>query len=515
MNLRLKPFFVVFFIFLSFSSFAGGKRDKLFTAVETGTEKEIKKIVRKYPECIDVKRSPGKESLLMAALKEDRELSVIKFLLKYDADPMQKDSQKRNSIMYAAKYSSDPEVLEAVIKAGAFFNFFRARNILKTDKDGKNSFDYARENSDSEKMLAVLQKYAAEKQPQDDVAETEETSEAGEEGQEQPQEDAPLPDSQAEGQNNLTEQTAVSAPAPLVPPAVSAATAAAVVPAVIPLADSEDGQTKTENSVPAQQQTEDALPPSAAPSATAVQTSPLPAVPVTAVPYTKTYLFDYAEDGSTAEVPQESDDDVFHTFIENADSRDLNGRTKLMTACKKGNLELAENLIYSGADVNATDDDGWTPLMFASRFTDNVKIVKTLIQNGAKVQQKNNYGVTPLKLAAGFSSSPAIVQELLNSYSATDAEARAAFIYAVSSSAPVSILEVFYKKELSLNASYDGKTPLMYAAESNKDTKTLEWLLKNGAKKTYRTKSGLTAFDFAKENKMLPHDGIYWSLKLN
>ncbi|WP_178842603.1 ankyrin repeat domain-containing protein [uncultured Treponema sp.] len=162
---KKKGIFIFVLVFFSVLSVWGsGKRDRLFDTVENGTEKEIKAALRKDPDYANVKRGKEKETLLMSALKEDRELSVINILLKYGADPMEKDAQKRNSLMYAAKFSSSPEVLERLVKVNSIFNFSRKNKILKKDRNGKTTLDYAEENPSPEKMLAVLRKYVKEKE---------------------------------------------------------------------------------------------------------------------------------------------------------------------------------------------------------------------------------------------------------------------------------------------------------------------------------------------------------------
>ena len=74
------------------------------------------------------------------------------------------------------------------------------------------------------------------------------------------------------------------------------------------------------------------------------------------------------------------------------------------------------------------------------------------------------------------------------------------------------ILALFLERGISVNAPYNTKTPLMYAAENNTSTATIAWLLKHGAKTTYKTINGKTAFDFAQGNPRLPHNEAYWAL---
>jgi ankyrin repeat protein len=514
---------------------AGGRKDKLFDTIENGSVKEVKELIRNNKEYINVTRSPEKANLLMAALKEDRELDVINILLKYGANQDKKDRQKRTGVMYAAKYSSKPEVIERVIKAGKLFNFSRKNRILKKDKNGKNSFDYARENSNPDMVLDVLNKFCAEPQITQETETLVENTDSTDENQDSVLQTAPEKTEESQVQTNSA--VAPSALPKVTPPVTPPVPASQVVLASKDSVTGESVTASDKNTVPessALSKTADSLPPATTSSpnsdaqkednkvSTEVNASqdadrielestkePVPEVS----PYKKTYLFDFAEmDNDETEIPPESKLDSYHTFIENADRRDLNGRTKLMTAAKNGDLLTVENLIFSDADVNLSDNDGWTALMFACRFTDNLNVVKVLLKNGAKAEIKNNYGISALKLASGFNRNPAIVSELLSTHDAAENDVRASFIYAVTSGADISVLEVFYKKGLPLNASYDGKTPLMYAAETGRDTKIISWLLSNGAKTTYRASSGLTAFDFAKMNKNLPHDSNYWAL---
>jgi len=86
----------------------------------------------------------------------------------------------------------------------------------------------------------------------------------------------------------------------------------------------------------------------------------------------------------------------------------LRGYTPLMMT---DNPEVIEALINSGADVNARDISGSTPLMLTIRR--NPEAIRTLVNAGADVNAQNNSGKTSLMFAAQLSSDPEVITTLL------------------------------------------------------------------------------------------------------
>jgi uncharacterized protein len=99
-----------------------------------------------------------------------------------------------------------------------------------------------------------------------------------------------------------------------------------------------------------------------------------------------------------------------------ADSRDGESTTVLMLAAHAGDLTMVKVLIESGADVNACDERGWSPLAKAV-YNPELKrgfadVVQALIDAGANIESAIGYGVRPLMLAAGYGETD-VVEALL------------------------------------------------------------------------------------------------------
>jgi ankyrin repeat protein len=72
--------------------------------------------------------------------------------------------------------------------------------------------------------------------------------------------------------------------------------------------------------------------------------------------------------------------------------------TELLDALRDAKLAVSRKLIAGGASLNATDDFGCSPLMYAALYGD-ARLVRLLLEHGANPNHANNAGATALMWA--------------------------------------------------------------------------------------------------------------------
>ena len=87
---------------------------------------------------------------------------------------------------------------------------------------------------------------------------------------------------------------------------------------------------------------------------------------------------------------------------------------RLFEAVMAKNISVVKDALDKGAEVEARNKDGRTPLMVAARYPTIPEIVSLLLEKGAEVNARNNAGWTPLMRAARYSTIPEIVTLLLD-----------------------------------------------------------------------------------------------------
>ncbi|XP_043118839.1 kinase D-interacting substrate of 220 kDa B isoform X2 [Puntigrus tetrazona] len=104
-------------------------------------------------------------------------------------------------------------------------------------------------------------------------------------------------------------------------------------------------------------------------------------------------LFSYVEEENLSAVKAHLDK------YREVDTRSENGQTALMLASEQGSLEIVQELIRRGANVNLDDIDCWTALISAAK-EGHTEVVKELLENNANVEHRDMGGWSALMWAA-------------------------------------------------------------------------------------------------------------------
>jgi len=95
---------------------------------------------------------------------------------------------------------------------------------------------------------------------------------------------------------------------------------------------------------------------------------------------------------------------------------------KLLNSALSGDYEIVNFLVMRGANLEATDKFGFTP-MHRAAWGGCVHTIGALVKNGASVNTFDRYGTTPLHLAVAMEGGSADAVRLLVEYGAAiDAE---------------------------------------------------------------------------------------------
>uniref|UniRef100_A0AAQ4PE93 Kinase D interacting substrate 220 n=1 Tax=Gasterosteus aculeatus aculeatus TaxID=481459 RepID=A0AAQ4PE93_GASAC len=116
-------------------------------------------------------------------------------------------------------------------------------------------------------------------------------------------------------------------------------------------------------------------------------------------------LFSYVEEENLAAIKAHLEK------FKDVDSRSDNGQTPLMVAAELGNLEIVQELIRRGANVNFDDVDCWTSLISAAK-EGHMEVVKELLENNANLEHRDMGGWTAVMWGA-YKGCTDVVQLLL------------------------------------------------------------------------------------------------------
>jgi ankyrin repeat protein len=171
----------------------------------------------------------------------------------------------------------------------------------------------------------------------------------------------------------------------------------------------------------------------------------------------------------------------------NVNAKDSSGNTPLILAVAKKDIEIIKLLIEKGANVNSKNNYGDTPFMTAARNGD-IETIKILMSKGVSINVKDGKGNTIL-IEAISRNNEEMVKFLLENGANVNvrdmwmSKRKSAIMLAVENYMPIEIIEMMIAKGAELNIKDDdGNTVLLIAVQRN-NIAAVKLLVEKGAEK--------------------------------
>lgn len=509
MRARKKILNILFLILMTAQISARQKTEEQFDFYElakSGNARTIQKALKKEKSAASARYGANNDTLLMVAIEAGREESFLSALLDFGVPPDAANDNGDTALIYAAKFGYRESALKTILSYAASSAKKKARAAHRNNL-GQNAADFLQDGTKEKKFLERYAEKESKKKKSKKAAE-EAQDEIEEEifSQEIPAEDFPQTESDAQIQDEVFSEE--ENPTDENPPEniSSEENREDEFAGENPEPESDFSEEEISQETEAESQAEN-IPVQNADADAKIpeQKKSAEAAPKKRRENMRKYLFDGLESFDTYIFAEQKLEP-----IKNPDAKDENGRTLLQNAAAHDDIELAKRLLASGANVNLTDGDGWSALMYAARFAQKSETTAALIKAGANVKAKNKFGSNALEIAAVYGTSADVLEELASHFGKK--ELVQAFFAAVGMGRQSQILEVFFRHGITANIVHKGKTPLMLAAQTNTDTNCIEFLLERGADKTFVTADRKDAYYFAKRNPNLPRNDVFWSL---
>jgi uncharacterized protein len=183
------------------------------------------------------------------------------------------------------------------------------------------------------------------------------------------------------------------------------------------------------------------------------------------------------------------------------------GPASLADAVQREDTGAVRSLLSQKADVNATQADGSTALLWASH-NDNAELVDMLLAAGANPKTGNRYGITPLSEAC-LNGSASVIEKLLRAGADPNAphtEGETPLMTASRSGNPEAVKVLLdHGAKVNTAEAWRGQTALMWAAAEN-HADVIKLLIARGASIDARSSD----FDYSKMKVKPGSVGMNW-----
>ena len=192
---------------------------------------------------------------------------------------------------------------------------------------------------------------------------------------------------------------------------------------------------------------------------------------------------------------------VQQLLSEGADVNYINeqGEFALYTACSNGDVDMTALLLKNRAQINLQDNKGWFSLMRASH-NGHVEVARLLLENGATIDLQNKNGASALYIASQ-NGHVKVAKLLLESHAKVDLQSGTgkSALYIASQNGHTSVAKLLLENGATVDLQRNSGASALYIASQRGHIAVAKLLLKNGANIDLQKNSGATALYIASQ----------------
>lgn len=201
----------------------------------------------------------------------------------------------------------------------------------------------------------------------------------------------------------------------------------------------------------------------------------------------------------------EAPTEILQKFISQIEDKNSYGLTPLQDAVRLNKTDMVKFLLLNGANINETDKEKNNILLYAIISEAPYEMIENLIKSGATVNAQNELGQTPLTVALSQKNTD-LVKLLLQSGAQIQnmSDGQNMLFYAYDKKAPIELLNVLIDNKLDVNSTDGEGNNLLLKALKNKDTEVALFALNHGADINQNDNEGETAVSYVLYNDVSP-----------
>ena len=174
--------------------------------------------------------------------------------------------------------------------------------------------------------------------------------------------------------------------------------------------------------------------------------------------------------------------------------------------------DTINTLLKQGFALNSRDENGDTPLIFVLKNNDNLNIARSMIEAGADINAPNAEGMTPLLVATETANNLLTQQKILSTAQINkislipEEQLRGRTAYQMKRAEKMLRMLLHYGANINQETPFG--TPLMSAATNDLNINILNILLNRGAKVNIQDQNGQSALFYARAHNAVEAEAL-------